>query len=219
VHNHTQKQFKFHLFTSLSALCTLLDNSPADSAAIADTTSGRHGDVPKAAAAKAKAIAAHAPSSMLSTAGVTQAMVVPEVHKIRSRDGTVDLYCAVYSAPHCFTGNSSNNNNSTDDAPVPALQPAPCVVACYGGPHVQRVSNTWLLRADLRTQRLVQQGCVVIKCDNRGSNRRGIDFEAALHRNMGAIELQDQQTAVEHFVRQGLVDPKRVGMVGWSYGK
>lgn len=42
----------------------------------------------------------------------------------------------------------------------------------YGGPHVQRVHNNWMLTADLRAQCLAQQGFVVIKCDNRGSFRR-----------------------------------------------
>ena len=35
---------------------------------------------------------------------------------------------------------------------------------------------------------------------------------------MGNIEVVDQQTAVEFFVKEGLVDPARVGMFGWSYG-
>lgn len=38
----------------------------------------------------------------------------------------------------------------------------------YGGPHVQRVADTWALTADLRAQRLRAQGYAVIKLDNRG---------------------------------------------------
>ena len=48
---------------------------------------------------------------------------------------------------------------------LPAIQ-------VYGGPHVQRVQNSWALTADLRAQCLAQQGFVVIKCDNRGAFRR-----------------------------------------------
>ena len=36
--------------------------------------------------------------------------------------------------------------------------PYPTVVSVYGGPGPQRVSNTWLMRVDLRAQRLAQDG-------------------------------------------------------------
>jgi dipeptidyl-peptidase-4 len=88
----------------------------------------------------------------------------------------------------------------------------------YGGPHVQRVANQWLLTSDLRTQKFIQQGMVVIKCDNRGSYRRGLAFEGAMKHDMGNIEVQDQVAAVEYFAKIGLVDRNHVGMFGWSYG-
>ncbi len=75
-----------------------------------------------------------------------------------------------------------------------------------------------MLSAELRSQRMAQQGIVVIKCDNRGSSRRGLAFEGAMHRDMGNVEVVDQSTAVRHFAASGLIDPARVGMFGWSYG-
>ena len=39
-----------------------------------------------------------------------------------------------------------------------------------------------------------------------------------MHLDMGNIEVTDQQTAAQYFVERGLVDGKRVGMFGWSYG-
>ncbi len=96
--------------------------------------------------------------------------------------------------------------------------PYPTVVATYGGPHVQTVQNKWLLTADMRAQRLAQEGFLVLKCDNRGSSRRGLKFEGAVQHNMGYLEVIDQQTAVEHFVKAGLVNPNKVGIFGWSYG-
>jgi dipeptidyl-peptidase-4 len=94
----------------------------------------------------------------------------------------------------------------------------PTIMSVYGGPHVQRVMQHWSVTADLRAQRLAQLGMVVIKCDNRGSYRRGLAFEGAIYHDMGNIEVIDQVTAVEYFTSIGLIDSKRVGMFGWSYG-
>jgi len=92
------------------------------------------------------------------------------------------------------------------------------VVAVYGGPHVQRVHRSWAQAVDMRAQYLRELGFLVIKCDNRGSARRGLAFEGAIRHNMGDVELRDQQDAVAHAVRRGLADPARVGIYGWSYG-
>jgi dipeptidyl-peptidase-4 len=59
---------------------------------------------------------------------------------------------------------------------------------------------------------------VVLKLDNRGSARRGQLFERAIVGNLGACEIEDQALGVEYLVREGLVDPSRVGIFGWSYG-
>ena len=40
----------------------------------------------------------------------------------------------------------------------PAGQPRPLVVAVYGGPCAQQVTNTWSLTVDMRAQYLAQQG-------------------------------------------------------------
>ena len=96
--------------------------------------------------------------------------------------------------------------------------PHPLVVSVYGGPHAQRVLDDWALTVDLRAQYLAQSGFAVLAVDNRGSANRGLAFEAHLHRRMGTIEVDDQVAAVEQVVAEGLVDPERVGIYGWSYG-
>lgn len=74
-------------------------------------------------------------------------------------------------------------------------------------------------RGDLRAQRLAAEGFIVIKCDNRGSFRRGLAFEGAIKHNMGEIELLDQICVVEYLAEElKWVDKSRVGMFGWSYG-
>ena len=70
----------------------------------------------------------------------------------------------------------------------------------------------------MRAQYLAQQGFLVFLLDNRGSARRGLAFEALLKHNMGDVEVQDQVDGVRWLVEQGLADPDRVGIYGWSYG-
>jgi dipeptidyl-peptidase-4 len=96
--------------------------------------------------------------------------------------------------------------------------PCPTVVSVYGGPHAQRVTNGWGMTADLQAQYLRQLGFAVFKLDNRGSARRGLAFEGALKHNMGDVEVRDQIDGVRWLVEQGITDPERVGVTGWSYG-
>jgi dipeptidyl-peptidase-4 len=95
----------------------------------------------------------------------------------------------------------------------------PVVVSVYGGPHVQTVQDAWRLTAGMRAQYLAQEGFAVLMLDNRGSARRGLAFEGALHCNMGDIEVRDQVAGVrwlaEHVPE---VDTRRTGVYGWSYG-
>ena len=126
----------------------------------------------------------------------------PLLRKVRSHDDKVQLDCAIYRP----------------DASIHGSGPYPTIVSVYGGPHVQRVLNQWMTTVDLRAQRFAQDGYLVLKCDNRGSYRRGIEFEGAIKWDMGNIEVIDQVTAVNAFVKEGLVDANQVGMFGWSYG-
>ncbi len=92
----------------------------------------------------------------------------------------------------------------------------PAVVLVYGGPHAQSILNSWD-GADL-AQALAQAGFVVWELDNRGSSGRGHAWEARLYRRFGEQELRDQVRGVSHLLSLGFVDPKRVGIHGWSYG-
>ena len=105
--------------------------------------------------------------------------------------------------------------------PDPAVYgdgPYPAVVSVYGGPHAQMVTDSYGMTVDLRAQRLRAQGYAVIKLDNRGSTRRGLDFEIAIRNDMGNLEVEDQVTAVKYWTDKGVVDPAKVAIYGWSYG-
>ncbi|HEX5052488.1 MAG TPA: DPP IV N-terminal domain-containing protein [Planctomycetota bacterium] len=88
----------------------------------------------------------------------------------------------------------------------------------YGGPHVQLVQDQWLGGAPLWLQALAGEGYVVCRLDNRGTPNRGEQFEQAVYRRLGVLEVEDQLRAVEWLTRQPYVDATRIGVHGWSFG-
>lgn len=127
----------------------------------------------------------------------------PSKFSCRLRDGRTVLHSQLFIPQR------------TDKSPGPF----PTIVYIYGGPHVQRVCNNWQASVDFRSQALRKMGFLVVKCDSRGSSRRGLGFEAPIKRAMGTVELEDQIQVLEQLRDLGLVDWQRgVGIMGWSYG-
>lgn len=93
----------------------------------------------------------------------------------------------------------------------------PVMVNVYGGPHAQRVTNSWRSK-NLYFQYMVQQGYIVFQLDNRGSYNRGKKFEDPIYKHLGEIEVQDQIKGVEFLRTLDFVDPERIGIYGHSYG-
>ncbi|MCL4133981.1 UNVERIFIED_CONTAM: hypothetical protein GTU68_017640 [Idotea baltica] len=94
----------------------------------------------------------------------------------------------------------------------------PVMVYVYNGPHVQLVQNKWLGAARPFLQYMAQQGFVVFTVDGRGSSNRGLEFEQAVFRQLGTLEVQDQLTGLKHLKSLPYVDQERLGIFGWSYG-
>ena len=95
----------------------------------------------------------------------------------------------------------------------------PVVVDVYGGPGVQRVQRSWGGGpSGFFRQYLVQQGYIVFTLDNRGSAGRGVRFKSAIYHHMASVEVQDQVVGVNYLKTLPYVDPKRIGVFGWSYG-
>ncbi len=128
------------------------------------------------------------------------ALPPPALVTLHSRDGET-LHGAIYRPTTRF-----------------GAGPFPTIVSVYGGPHAQRVQNSWGITVDMRAQYLRQSGFLVFVLDNRGSARRGLAFEGRIKHDMGNLEVQDQVDGVRWLVAQGLADPARVGIYGWSYG-
>ena len=65
---------------------------------------------------------------------------------------------------------------------------------------------------------MASQGYLVFTLDNRGSGERGLEFEQAVHRKLGTIEMEDQITGVNYLKSLPCVDANRIGVHGWSFG-
>lgn len=94
----------------------------------------------------------------------------------------------------------------------------PVIIYVYGGPHSQMINNSWLGGAGLWLNYLAQQGFVVFTLDNHGTSYRGLDFEQAIFRHVGTIEVSDQMKGVAYLKSLPWVDSTRIGINGWSYG-
>ncbi|MFO1052476.1 MAG: prolyl oligopeptidase family serine peptidase [Planctomycetota bacterium] len=99
------------------------------------------------------------------------------------------------------------------------LRKAPILLYVYGGPHLQMVRDTWAGGANLWLQYMASRGYLVIRCDGRGTPCRGIEFEQAIHRHLGEIEVFDQLSAIDTAAKLfPFADRSRVGVHGWSFG-
>ena len=93
----------------------------------------------------------------------------------------------------------------------------PLVVMVHGGPEWQSLDG-FNERYIGPAQLLAGRGYAVLLPNYRGSAGRGAAFAMADHRDLGGQEFQDIIDGVAHLVAEELVDPKRVGMMGGSYG-
>ena len=94
--------------------------------------------------------------------------------------------------------------------------PWPLIVLPHGGPFVAEtvVYDEW-------SQMLANNGYMVLQPQYRGSQGHGQKFytDAFMHGGQGGFQMQDDKDdGAMYLVDQGLVDPDRIAMFGWSYG-
>ena len=94
----------------------------------------------------------------------------------------------------------------------------PVIFHVYGGPQAPLVRDQWQQRNYLWHQLLCAHGFAVVLCDNRSSHGRGIADTWSIRGDLGRVELNDLEAAVDWVVQQPWADPRRLGIWGWSYG-
>lgn len=115
-----------------------------------------------------------------------------EALDVKTRDGTVIR--AYLTVPH-------------------AAGPRPLVVLPHGGPE-SRDSYAF----DVMAQALAAQGWLVLQPNFRGSGGYGRAFADAGRRRWGDLMQEDVEDAVDQVLASGRADPKRVAIMGASYG-
>lgn len=125
----------------------------------------------------------------------------PQIFKFQTSDGCT-IYGMIY-LPANYTPNVKY----------------PTVLYVYGGPHVQLVSNSYKANRFMRLHTLSLLGYCVVVIDSRGSDYRGLEFEAHIKHKMGTVEIQDQVEGLQYASNTfQCIDMNRIAIFGWSYG-
>jgi dipeptidyl-peptidase-4 len=93
----------------------------------------------------------------------------------------------------------------------------PVLMDPYGGPHAQRVVDSY--SAHCTSQWFADQGFAVLVVDGRGTPGLGTEWERAVHLDLATSVLEDQVDALLAVAAENPdLDLTRVGIRGWSFG-
>jgi dipeptidyl aminopeptidase/acylaminoacyl peptidase len=83
----------------------------------------------------------------------------------------------------------------------------------HGGP-------VWAYYAEFEfdAQLLAANGYAVLTPNPRGSSGYGLDYCKAIFADWGHKDFEDDMAMVDYAVAQGIADPEKMGVGGWSYG-
>ena len=89
----------------------------------------------------------------------------------------------------------------------------PLIVMPHGGPISRDSWEFFFLQ-----QFLASRGYAVLQMNFRGSSGYGEDWYYGAHQDWGGLTYDDVTDGARWAVKQGIADPKRVCIVGWSFG-
>jgi dipeptidyl aminopeptidase/acylaminoacyl peptidase len=89
----------------------------------------------------------------------------------------------------------------------------PLIVMPHGGPIYR---DSW--EFDFLRAFLVSRGYAVLQMNFRGSSGYGGEWFYAAHQDWGGLTYADITDGTKWAIEQGIADPKRVCIVGWSFG-
>jgi dipeptidyl-peptidase-4 len=122
-----------------------------------------------------------------------------ELIRVKSDDGRYDLPLVI-----------TYPSNYTPGTRYPVL------LSIYGGPNAGTVFDQWSWTP--ARQWLAEEGMVQVAFDHRASGHFGKEGANFLHRNLGEWELRDYSTMARYLINEGIADPERIGITGFSYG-
>ncbi|HEV2637048.1 MAG TPA: prolyl oligopeptidase family serine peptidase [Actinocrinis sp.] len=95
--------------------------------------------------------------------------------------------------------------------------PFSLITLVHGGPYY-RYADSFQLGAIDTGQWLAAAGYAVFLPNPRGSSGRGHEFAAAVIGDIGGAEWTDITTGIDLLIAEGIADPDRLGIGGWSHG-
>ncbi len=101
-----------------------------------------------------------------------------------------------------------------------AGQRYPTILWIHGGPNGQddHSLELWGYGPPLERQYFATHGYVVLAINYRGGTGRGAQYARAIFADWGDKEVEDLLAGVDYAIAQGIADPERLGVGGWSYG-
>ncbi len=96
----------------------------------------------------------------------------------------------------------------------------PTILWIHGGPNGQddHSLELWGYGPPLERQYFATHGYVVLAINYRGGTGRGAAYARAIAADWGHHEVEDLRAGVDWAIAQGIADPARLGVGGWSYG-
>src|SRR6185503_16210937 len=95
--------------------------------------------------------------------------------------------------------------------------PFPLITCVHGGPYHRHADDLPLFEQPA-PQWLAAAGYAVFLPNPRGSQGRGQAFAARVRGAVGEDEYTDILSGIDLLVAEGVADPDRLGISGWSHG-
>jgi dipeptidyl aminopeptidase/acylaminoacyl peptidase len=96
-------------------------------------------------------------------------------------------------------------------------KPVPLLVELHGGPTGVALDSFPAPRT-YPTQVFLQHGIAVFAPNFRGSSNYGAPFRLKNALSQGVGDYADVMSGIDHLIKEGIADPDRLGVMGWSYG-
>lgn len=94
----------------------------------------------------------------------------------------------------------------------------PLFVELHGGPADLALPTLSPAEAEYPIQQLLAKGALVLKPNYRNSAGFGERFRALNLDDIGAAEMKDVMSGVDHLIQEGIIDPNRMALLGSSWG-
>lgn len=94
----------------------------------------------------------------------------------------------------------------------------PLMLVIHGGPMGVFMQTFDGSATNYPVAAFASRGYAILRANVRGSSGYGRKFRSANYGDWGGGDFRDLMSGVDHVIAQGVADPDRLGVMGWSYG-